>query len=228
MFKLKVLMVADECCAAEPQTAAVQEILESQGYDYQLFVDLNWKDLKDKQLGFERLVEELPEDYTHIMFLDARDVVVLAPAEQVMEKWFRLNHPWVYAAEACPWPPGTPEPPSPDTLYFRYLNSGTCIGEREYILKAQRAWRASGLSFEGYINDQDWVADRYYEGYPDLIHLDHQNEVFTCWIGSNHNLDLSPGFAHNGVTNTDPPIIHFNGGVNILEARYRILWESLV
>jgi hypothetical protein len=176
------------------------------------------------------------EDFTHIMFIDAMDVVVLAGADEVMERFFALGHPWVYNAEINIWSPGSFEPddyPPCDTP-FRYLNAGACIAEQKHMAYWYSKWTEGGEAIPRHLpgGDQDWVAEHFLLSYPDAIKLDTGCELFQCACGAQMGDDpiiqVSPGKVHNRVTGTDPLIIHFNGGTDITDDQRRILWEHWV
>lgn len=227
-FKLKVFSVADEACATKPETDIVRKILEYHGYDHHQFVDPLWFGWPSKLIGFIDLVRMLDTSYTHVMLLDARDVVLLASPGKVMERWFKFNHPWIYNAEPHIWSPNSFQPedyPTPQCTY-RYLNAGACIGERRHIYDWYSIW-TNGFTetpacFRG---DQDWVAERFIRWYPDAIKLDHDCELFQCMCGSDWLVDVTPGRLYNRETDTYPLIIHFNGGTDITAPDRRSLWN---
>lgn len=230
-FKLKVLSVVDPACAVEPQTVAVRKILAYHGYDHYQKIDYLWFGWPSKLIGFIEMVQTLDESYTHVMLLDGRDVVVLAPQEDVMERFLQFKHPWVYGAEPHIWSPNSFQPedyPTPQCAY-RYLNAGACIGERMHILKWYSTW-TNGFT-EGpqcKRGDQDWLAARLIRHYPDAIKLDHYCHLFQNMCGSDQLVDVIPGHMHNNETDSDPLIIHFNGGTDITVPKRRGLWAHWV
>jgi hypothetical protein len=229
-YKLKVLSVVDQAYSVLPRVHAVTDILNHWGYDYTMKVDPLWFGWPSKLIGFIDLVKNLDESYTHVMLIDAADVVVLAPPDQVMEQWLKFEHPWVYNAEPHIWSPGsfTPEEyPTPECTY-RYLNSGASIGERAHILNWYEQWT------EGFTKDpdckkgdQDWVAERFIKYYPIAIKIDINCELFQCMCGSDWLTQIKPGAVYNTETETYPLIIHFNGGTDITASDRRGLWEQL-
>jgi len=98
-FKLKVASVCDQAVAKQPATHAVASILKYHGFDYEPIIDPLWFGWPSKLLGFIEMVRTLPKEYTHLMFIDGRDIVVLGSPDQIMERYFAFDHPWVYSAE---------------------------------------------------------------------------------------------------------------------------------
>jgi len=228
------LKVAAVCChnyARTDKVKAVAAILEHHGFDYTLTIDPLWHGWPSKLDGFIDIVNGLPEEYTHLMFIDAADVVALAGPDEVMERYFEFNHPWVYNAEPFIWSPGSFEPedyPTPNVLY-RYLNSGASIGEIGHLRYWFNQWpRPQNLSR----GDQDWMAARFIESYPDAMKLDTNCDLFQCACGSQVGptpfIAIFSGKVYNRITDTYPLIIHFNGGTDIAASDRRHLWEHFL
>lgn len=220
------------------ETQVVTQILKRHGYDYHPFVDNLWFGWPSK---LHRLINvlvnepELTGDATHLMFIDARDVVVLDSPDEVMKRYFAFNHPWVYNAEPFIWSQESFQPedyPTPGCRY-RYLNAGASIGEIEHMRKWMSLWTNGGELPMEIVTDQDWMAHRFVESWPYAIMLDHNCDLFQCMCGSDVCTEVSPGRIHNTLTGTSPIIIHYNGGTDITTAadsnaggiNRRILWD---
>ena len=230
-FKLKVASVADQGFAALPKTFAVASILVHHGFDYTMKLDYLWVGWISKLWHMMDIVNDLADEYTHLMFIDCADVVLLAGPDEVMERYFKFNHPWVYNAEPFIWSPGSFQPgdyPTPDVKY-RYLNAGASIGEIGHMHEWLDTWGRPDYIPAG---DQDWMAARFLESYPDAIKLDTECRLFQCMCGSQVEPDphvvVGIGAVHNMVTNTDPLVCHFNGGTNICDSDRRFLWEHFL
>lgn len=229
---LVVTSVASLPCAEMPETHAVKAIFEYWGYDYRIHLDYLWHGWASKMDWLIEACHRFTEA-THIMFVDARDVVVLCPPDELMERWAKFNHPWVYGAEPFIWSPGSFQPedyPTPPNAMYRYLNSGVSIGEREHMLKWLNKWTDNGKSPPVCLKgDQDWMAARFIESYPDAIKLDTGCELFQnmcgSLVGDTPNCVITPGNVYNRITNTHPAVAHFNGGDVITEPERRGLWE---
>lgn len=235
--KLIVASVVDLPYSTLPKVKAVTTILKRQGFEARQVVDETWFGWPSKLLGFIEIVRGLVAEghYTHVLFIDGADVVMLAGPDEVMRRYHKFNHPWVYGAEPFIWSQGsfTPEQyPTPQCLY-RYLNGGACVGRIDHVLSYFDKWTNNGkkppLCFRG---DQDWMAARFIEEYPDAIILDHECKLFQSMCGSlvgdTPHCTIVPGKVHNNVTGTDPIVIHFNGGDDITTPDRRLLWDCLI
>lgn len=227
-YKLKVASVADQGFAALPKTHATGTILIHHGFDYTMLKDYLWIGWLSKLWHMMDVAGELKGDYSHLMFLDASDIVVLGSPDEVMERYFKLGHPWVYGAEENIWSPDSFQPgdyPTPNVKY-RYLNAGACLGEIGFMDRWLTKWGRPGYIPGG---DQDWLAARFIESYPEAMMLDTNCELFQSMCGSqvepNPHVILSPGKAYNRVTDTHPLIIHFNGGTDITDEERKPLWQ---
>jgi len=227
-FKLKVLSVVDIPFSETPKCEAVRSILDHWGYDHYQKVVPQWKGNITKAKWFIKLVNQLDESYTHVMLIDGSDVVVLAEPAHIMEEFFALDHPWVYAAEANIWPPSSFVPddyPTPAVTH-RYINAGACLGEREHII----GWFAKfGRPFSPIGSDQGWTAEQFLTYYPDAIQIDYGCRLFQCMNRqSNDVVSVVEGSVHNIEEDTFPLIIHYNGGQDITTPERRILWQNLL
>lgn len=230
-FKLKVAAVCDHSYAKMDKVKAVTAILEHHGFDYTLTVDPLWRGWASKMNGFIDIAYSLPDEYTHLMFIDASDVVLLAGPDEVMERYSAFNHPWIYAAEPFIWSPRSFQPedyPTPDMIY-RYLNAGASIGEIGHLRHWFNLWPRPKSLPRG---DQDWIAGRFLEYWPNAIKLDTNCELFQCLCGSQIEPDpyvrVGVGKVYNRITGTNPLIIHHNGGTNICDPDRRYLWERFL
>jgi hypothetical protein len=231
-FKLKVLSVVDPVFASLAKTQAVRDIYAHHGYDHTQMVDNLWFGWPSKLIGVIGLIRDLDPSYTHVMISDGADVVVLAPPEVVMERWASFGHPWVFNAEPHIWSPGsfTPEQyPTSQQYIYRYLNAGVSIGERAHVYEWFRRWTNDFTEDPQCIKgDQDWYAERFIRHYPEAIRLDHNCELFQCMCGSDGLCAIAPGHLYNRETDTDPLVIHFNGGTDITLPDRRLLWQHWI
>lgn len=229
-YELAVISIISAPLANEPRVCAVRDILDHWGYHHIQLVDYIWRGFVSKLIFGDQMAHELTE-FTHLMYVDARDVVVLAGPDEVMERWEQFNHPWVFNAEPFIWTPGSFQPedyPTPDCFY-RYLNSGAFIAERKHLARWFDRW-AIPLNLP--TGDQDWMAARFIEDYPDAIALDVNCELFQCMCGSlmtdEPHCTMEPGKVRNDLTGTEPLVIHFNGGDDITDVDRRELWAHLI
>lgn len=232
-MRLKVFSVVWPARTAQaPCTTAVRDILDHWGYDHYQRVVNKQVGLTTKLREYFKLVRDLDASYTHVMLMDAKDVVVLAGPEVVMERWLKFGHPWVFNAEPHIWPPtaGLPEDyPGPQVCY-KYLNSGVSIGEREHILKWYARWTDDFTTVPEEMgpSSQGWLTAHYFEHYHDLLLVDHNCDLFQTMCGSRARTIRTPGHCHNTVTGTEPLIIHYNGGADITDPEWCDIWEGLL
>jgi len=235
-MRLKVVSVADQVFAALPKTLACASVLIHHGFDYTMKLDWLWQGWISKIWHMMDIVKDLAGHraghgtaYTHLMFIDCADVLPLAGPDEVMERYFEFDHPWVYAAEPFIWSEGSFQPedyPTPDVLY-RYLNAGASIGEIGHMRHWLSQWPRPKALPQG---DQDWMAARFIENYPNAMMLDTNCDLFQCCCGSKVEPDpfitVSPGKMYNRITDTYPLIIHANGGDDITAPDWRPLWDN--
>ncbi len=233
MYKLAVISIISHNLKDEPQVAAVRDILAHWGYHHIQHVDYLWHGWSSKLDFNYRMCHELT-DFTHLMYVDARDVVVLAGPDEVMDRWYTIGHPWVYSAEPFIWSQGSFEPEdysTPDVTY-RYLNSGAYIAKREHLVEWFDRWIPNGAIPALPRGDQDWMAARFIEDYPAAIEVDCGCELFQSMCGSlvgdKPHCTMLPGYVCNLVTSTEPLVIHFNGGDDITKPNRRYLWAHLI
>jgi len=95
------------------------------------------------------------------------------------------------------------------------------MAEREYLVDCLEKW--GGNSISPGVDDQRFLTDRYLEE-PGTILLDTGCKLFQSIIGGFHLFTLSPGKLHNRLTDTDPLVLHWNGGGDIEEIRE--VWDG--
>jgi hypothetical protein len=194
----------------------VQHLCEKQNIPVKIYSP-PWQGLLSKITTALQASRELT-DASHILFIDAYDIVPLARPDVIMERFAAFQHPFVMNAEPHIWPPNsfTPEDYPPCESVWRYLNSGAFLAEREYLRECLERWGNPFGWPSG--NDQDWYATHFLKE-PGCIKLDTKCELFQCLIGGWWAFDTAPGKLHNTKTNTDPVILHHNGGGSLAEDR---------
>ena len=205
----------------------VCRILEAYQIPYRVYTEPRWRGLGSKLDVAYRATQDLT-DYSHLLFLDAYDVVVLAGVQTIFERYTTFAHPWVCNADPHIWPPGSVPPddyPPCDTPWGK-LNSGAYLAERTYVHDTLKRWGVPEMTRWNFC-DQGWLAQHYVKK-PETICLDTQCVLFQCLIGGWWAFEVSPGRLHNTVTNTDPVILHHNGGGKLTEDRMVPLYAHLV
>lgn len=226
-----IMSMGPPAIAEEPKTIAVRAILEAKGWDVAAEIEHKWSGFMAKVRWAKTCAEELTQ-FTHLLLMDARDVVVLDPPEVILERFLEFDHPWVFNAEPHIWPQGMCEPGEypPCEGPYRYLNSGAFIAERTHLLDCLSRWSPHGNRLTHIIamGEDGPFYTNYYLDEPGAIELDHGCELFQCMCGSDWLCTVTPGDVHNVKMDSHPRIIHFNGGTDITQPDRRELWQHLL
>jgi len=187
-----------------------------------------WLGLSQKLLAAQTYAESLPDSHV-ILFSDAFDILYVNNPNKVLASFINKGAEILFSAECGCWPHiiedngdacfnKYPKAPTP----YRYLNSGSWIG---FAKKAAEMLKAvsqeAGNNFQN-ANDQKLVADMFIAGRFG-IELDYYNSIFQSmhmtldpplpYCNPMENIELSTnGIWKNKLTNSNPSVIHFNGG----------------
>lgn len=170
-------------------------------------------------------IEDLQrEGYTHILFTDGSDSIIIAPEKEIIEKYKSHGMPsCLMSADSECFPPLNGEKftgPEP----WRYVNGGGYIAEIGYFVALVKYLAAKYAADDG--NHQSWIVKDW--PIPGLV-LDHKCTIF-------QPMDHTPKEAQNGrIVNfwTDewPCILHFRGGysdpVTGRDERITPVWRQL-
>jgi len=222
MNNIVAISIISENLVDEPKTVASLSTLQAHGWIYVRKVVSRWSGFALKLKIVYELAQEL-NNFTHIMFVDARDVVLLAPPGQVLKRFLEFYRPWVCGAEVNLWPVDSfPRDVFPkSSTCWRFLNSGAYVANREHLLACFEKWP----DIPDEADDQRWLASRFLEN-PDDILLDTGCKLIQNMCGSDHLIYMEYGRAYNMLTHTEPLIIHFNGGTDITSPDRRGLWSK--
>ena len=155
------------------------------------------------------------DDNKIIIFTDSYDVVLNSNLYEITNKFTKFNCDILFAAEMYCWPDKSLEKDYPNSESdFKYLNSGGIIGKVKNYRKL--------LEFDIKNSDDDQL---YYtltflnKGMHSSklnIKLDYNCEIFQCLNGIFYYIDIDYDRSKikNGLTNTNPCIIHGNGGLD--------------
>lgn len=208
-MKLKVLMVAT---SAEPGLEKLVLSLQRFGYDFDILgMGKQWTGFKMKMLEVQSWIRNYQEDYTHILFVDAYDVLATGP----ITKQYRGI---VFSCEKACWPDQEKanlysNSPTP----YRFLNSGSYIGEIDEILKV-----LDNEDPQSSEDDQRFWTDAYLSAKYD-IRLDCTCELFqSIAFRSDGDYLVENCEVKNLHTGNKPVIIHGNGRTDMTEI-YRTL-----
>lgn len=142
-----------------------------------------------------------------VLFSDAHDSIVLDPAEVILKRFEKMNHPLVFSAEKNCWPDAWKAfmyPPA--STPWRFLNAGGFIGEAGAI---RERLEQLGSRVPAGLDDQRWWTNQLLEE-PERIRLDTRCEIFQTLWASMGDLEIRRRI-HNRVTGTRPSIVHGNG-----------------
>jgi len=226
-------MTVSQNCVYEPKTEAVMAILEYHGWDVYREIEPRWTGFIRKVHYAHEMAKELTQ-YDYLLLMDARDVVVLEDPQTVLDRFLEFDQPWVCAAEPNIWPIGmyrsSDYPPGPVLNPYRYLNSGAYIAERGHLLDCLDRWPRLGRDQVALIakGEDGAFLTEFYIREPGAITLDHECRLFQCMCGSDWCCEVTPGHVHNALTDTDPLVIHYNGGTNITAPDRSYLWQHWV
>lgn len=197
----------------------VKKIADKKGLPIHLYTG-PWRGFGEKLVTGQRAVRELTQ-YTHLMLLDAYDVIVMASAEEMLSRFMEFGHPFVCQAELNCWPDRekTDRYPPCETTW-RFLNSGLYIAEREYL---GALWAKHG-PIDPAVYDQRWVTDVFLND-PGSILLDTKCSLFQSLLGVQHLLEMVDGKLRNKETGTFPMVAHHHGGADIRDEFARRLWS---
>jgi hypothetical protein len=129
-----------------------------------------------KYKAMRRYLKTLPQDEL-LLFTDAYDAVMLAPPDEIIDKYRSFEKPIVFSAEKSCHPPGNVERFPPSSTSLRFLNSGGYMGAAGALLDAYERIAANGY-VKGRSDQLAW--QQLYLDCPDLISLDYQATMFLC------------------------------------------------
>jgi len=221
MPSIIAISIVSENLVDEPKTVASFSTLEDHGWVYHRVVAPIWGGFATKLKCVHEMAKFFTR-FTHIMFVDARDVVLLGTPDQVLKRFLEFDHPWVCGAEVNLWPVDSfPRDVFPkSSTCWRFLNSGAYVANREHLLACFEKWP----DIPNDADDQRWLAERFLEG-NDIL-LDYKCKLIQNMCGSDHLMFMEYGRAYNMLTHTEPLIVHFNGGTDITAPDRRGLWSK--
>lgn len=167
-----------------------------------------------KLLDFLKTVKE-----EKILFLDALDTNIISPLEEIMEKYDRSNKKIIFGAEWDLWPPT-----KYSDLYKNkpksgpmYLNSGTYIGDRNYIIRCLQLIIDEGI--ENLKDDQGaWTWIYLLD---DNVDIDNEMNLFFTTHKNKTNV------MHDNIIVPEACIIHDNGPSSKETIKLNSIYESM-
>lgn len=197
----------------------VRSIAESKGVPCHAYSG-QWRGFGEKLVMGQKASRELTQ-YTHLLMMDAFDVIVMASADEILQRYLEFGHPFVCQAEVNCWPDIEKTSLYPEcNTPWRFLNSGLYVVEREYL---GNLWDKHGPIDPG-VYDQRWVTDVFLND-PGCIKLDTNCELFQGLLGSQQHLEMQGTRLHNTLTGTYPRLAHHHGGADIRDTFAMQLWS---
>lgn len=159
-----------------------------------------------KLLRMQEALEALPENDV-VLFVDAFDVMLVQPKEEILTAFYRLKSPIVFAGEMNLFPYKKLKKAFSQNTPFPYLNSGGYIG----YVSALKAF-LKDLRFTEHRGDQEQIIK--YHVRRKRVTIDTNAEIFLCLIRLTENdIEIhSDGTVFSNKTSTKPGVIHANGG----------------
>jgi hypothetical protein len=157
-------------------------------------------------------VKSLPEDVTHVMFLDCSDSLILAGPEEIVAQFeaYDLGVSLIIQGEKNCYPDSTLEasyPPADTPWHF--VNSGGWIARKEVALKNMQM----AADMATYCDQLCWTK-LYLSGKGD-VNVDQQCRIFqSMYLQQPGELQLVDGRFWNTVTRQAPCVAHWNGTKN--------------
>lgn len=164
-----------------------------------------------KLIYFAEYLETLGDDEI-VLFVDAHDVLVVADRDEILEKFFAMEVPFVIAAEKNAYPNWFLDEYPPSPTPFRYINTGTYMGYVGVI----KQWINSLQPINPYNCDQHLAVCHYFSHPQEekFFTLDYHCNLFLPLYGVEDNevfIDWFRHRIHNKLTNTSACVIHANG-----------------
>jgi 4Fe-4S single cluster domain len=185
-------------------------------------------------------ISELPERFRYILYLDARDTLLLRPLSYICEVFNQMNSPILVSAEIKPWPVrdlNWVKRFPPDARRWRWLNAGMWMGSRDPLIAALGIMSDLRLQLRLEKPSQElmdvWEWRRYAEDDQFLwqvchlkkkfpLLLDYQCLLFANINGADYRLENNRDFGFlpdKGLirikfSKSEPAVLHFSGGMN--------------
>lgn len=153
---------------------------------------------------------------TVILFTDSYDVLVVAPPEEIVEKYIKFVGQYdsdkvIFSAEKFCWPDTSLAKEYPDVdSNYKYLNSGGFVGYANKVLDL-----INNTNIKDTDDDQLFYTRKLLEG--DDIVLDNNCKIFQTLngVGEDISINYKTSRIRNVVFNTNPCFFHGNGPLSV-------------
>uniref|UniRef100_T1IVE2 Fe2OG dioxygenase domain-containing protein n=1 Tax=Strigamia maritima TaxID=126957 RepID=T1IVE2_STRMM len=149
-----------------------------------------------------------------IMFVDSYDVILLADAETILDKFYKFKAKVVFSAEGFCWPDKSLAEKYPEiTQGKRYLNSGGFLGYAPDLFKLITTSKIDNLDDDQLFYTKIYLDEKMRKKYS--IKLDHRAEIFQNLNGAVGDVELrfrnNEAYLSNTAYATNPAVVHGNG-----------------
>lgn len=160
----------------------------------------------DKIIQIKRWLGKEHKEITHVMFVDAFDVIIAADEQAILNRYQEFPCGIIFAAERGCWPDDKLAGAYPPcSTPYRFLNAGCWMADIE---SARGLF--SHVDESNSPSDQRAFTFQYLRGVHNM-RLDHECMLFQCLWKTDDDLEYSSGFIRNKLTGTRPLVFHGNG-----------------
>jgi hypothetical protein len=220
------------------QMKQLRESAAISGLSIRFITPPQWEGYYDKIRYVQEMIQYIPDDDI-ICFIDCYDVLSLAPAVEIEDKFLSFGCDIVIGAEINCWPEfyEARYPPHPDpSSRYRFINSGGYVGYRRTV-SAILSWRPPAEVQEHCKigSDQGYFMEYYFSHHaePAHIRLDTRQHIFQNMFKADWgHFEVWNGRVYNRERRESPCFLHFNGksfmrdGRNLMPAIVETLRHS--
>ena len=204
-FDFHILTVATDESKAPKLLNSSYEVLN-------LGKDVEWKGGTMQGPGGGQKINLIKEQLEHyndndiIMFLDGYDTFITSTSKQeILQRYFSFRSEIVFSSEKTCWPDRSIEDQFPETLGYKFLNSGCFIGT---VKALKNVFKKSILDHE---DDQLYCQKEYLAKTHNIV-LDYESYIFFSLSRLENYVDYVNGYLVNKDTNCTSLVLHGNGG----------------
>jgi len=173
----------------------------------------------------EAIKNLLPNDI--ICFVDAYDVLALAPNTEILEKFKEYNCDLLIGSEVNSYPYGYDNkyPETNHETNYKHINSGGYIGYKFAIMNLFN-WKSDEDIIKICKNggDQTYFIEYYLSNNSDKIKMDYKQSIFqNMFLISWNDFIIKNSRIYNSILNQYPCFMHFNGLSNMTDSNIDIM-----
>ena len=201
-------VVAYETDPNHPGLHRLLRSLERWKWQHNIILDRRWRGFGHRLKRVVEACRDLVGRYTHVIHVDARDVIAVGPPSE----WVPPPVPLLLATEMNVWPNPTLKPLYPDhPSPWKFAHS-------QFTVDQKRLDVFNGVdSIPDHYDDQLWVSELFLKGTPDVA-LDYAGATVQS-IAFSHPwadyFEVDDDRVVNKITGTRPLLCHGNGGTDM-------------